>query len=75
LFKKDYTIGEDKRILKGAQMKKVPSKNKKVKLPIRIYGQPLPLVKGEPLAEGLVVEPHADYGLLNEETTEENKTK
>jgi hypothetical protein len=55
-------------------MKKEQSK-KKVTLPIRIYGQPLPLVKGEPLAEGLVVEPHADYGLLNEETNEENKTK
>lgn len=55
-------------------MKKEQSK-KKVTLPIRIYGQPLPLVKGEPLVEGLVVEPHADYGLLNEETNEENKTK
>jgi hypothetical protein len=56
-------------------MKKENKKKNKVTLPIKIYGQPLPLVKGETLAEGVIVEPHADYGLLNEESSEETKTK
>jgi len=54
---------------------KKENKKKKVTLPVKIYGQALPLVNGEPLAEGVVVEPHADYGLLNEETSESDKTK
>jgi hypothetical protein len=54
---------------------KKENKKKKVTLPVKIYGQALPLVKGETLAEGVIVEPHADYGLLNEESSEETKTK
>lgn len=56
-------------------MKNKNTKQRKVTLPVKIYGQPLPLVKGETLAEGVIVEPHADYGLLNEEASDENKTK
>ncbi len=39
--------------------------------PNRIYG--LPLTEGEPLPEGFIQEPHADYGVLNNEITG-NKT-
>jgi hypothetical protein len=60
---------------KGGIMKNKNTKQRKVTLPVKIYGQPLPLVKGETLAEGVIVEPHADYGLLNEEASDENKTK
>ncbi len=35
-----------------------PSKKKELKKP----------VEAEPLAEGFIQEPHADYGLLNDET-------
>jgi len=53
-------------------MKKANSKKKQnVTLPVKIFGQPLPLKNGETLAEGVVVEPHADYGLLNEEASDE----
>lgn len=32
-------------------------------------------VEAEPLAEGFIQEPHADYGLLNDETNVEPVTK
>jgi len=33
--------------------------------PNRIYG--IPLTQGEPLPEGYIQEPHADYGILNDD--------
>lgn len=32
-------------------------------------------IEAEPLAEGFIQEPHADYGLLNDETNVEPVTK
>ncbi len=41
--------------------------------PNRIYG--LPLTEGEPLPEGFIQEPHADYGSLNDEIAEHKTNK